>query len=1229
MRSVAHLLWTRVPRALESDSRSGTEPLHSLGAPTANHGRSFSGVALAVAAGLGLVACETTQEPPPTVASVVVAPATVSLTALGDTMRLTARAYDASGNAMAGVSFTWSSSAESIATVDTSGSVTAVANGVATVTATSDGVAGNADVTVAQEVATVAVTPPTASLTARGDTIRLTAGARDANGHAIAGVTFTWASSATSIATVDASGLVTAVASGSATVTATANGTGGNAVVTVAQVAASVTVTPVTASLTALGATVQFAAAAHDANGHPIAGKTFAWASSNAGVATVGASGLVTAVANGAATITATADGAADTAEITVAQVLASVAVTPAAPSISALGATVQLAASALDANGHAITGKTFTWASSDQGIATVSPSGLVTAVANGAASITATAEGVDGTAALTVAQKAAVVVLSPPGASISGVGATQQFTVAARDAGDSPIPVSGVHATWTSLNPNVATINTATGVAAAVGAGQVTIRVEVDTVVAYAVLTVTTPGLPRVNLWAQLNSGISEGINGLWGTSATDVFATAGGRVLHYDGTVWNSVFGDIGFLNMDVWGSSASDVYVVGNAAKVLHYDGTTWSLMTSGLSNMLPDVWGASPRDIFAVSWDGTIVHFDGVSWRSMGSPAPSASLYGVWGTSASDVYAVGGLPYAAAAFHYDGTSWSEISTGVTRSIEAVWGVSGADIYAAGVDGNVFHYDGTSWTRVAFDVPIHVNEIWGSSATDIYFAGADSLDHATVLHYDGTTWRLMRSPIPYALGGIWGAPTGEVFATGDKGTIVRGYRGGTVAVTPSSATITGNTNQLQVVPSAAAGGSAVAGVTYLWTSSDEAVAVVDADGLVTGLTDGTATITATAFGGAATTATVTVAPTQAPPVAVIDMPRRDTLLTLGEAVNFQGTASDVDGTIASHRWDFGDGSGATVEDPGAHTYASVGIYGVTYRVTDDDGATSPAASVVVTVVANQWPTATITSPANYATFSTGETITFTGSATDHEDGPLTGASLVWTSSLDGQIGTGTSFTRSDLSEGTHRITLNAKDSGGTNGATNVIISVRSHTPLYLRYASPNSFLSTQPATSGFTRITLFNYGSGQSTEFQAILGNTIMGTGYGFSFWLGAGTAPGQTGTWTATLLVEQSSVQTALATHTFTVPYDSYFLEYTADVTSISGGAAGDKIILRLTLNDVSQGAVLFGAPPLDSHILAPGNVTVSPVTSPPAVSAVEQAGVRVEVTAGQSLRYPGR
>jgi len=92
------------------------------------------------------------------------------------------------------------------------------------------------------------------------------------------------------------------------------------------------------------------------------------------------------------------------------------------------------------------------------------------------------------------------------------------------------------------------------------------------------------------------------------------------------------------------------------------------------------------------------------------------------------------------------------------------------------------------------------------------------------------------------------------------------------------------------------------------------------------------------------------------------------------------------------------------------------------------------------------NNPPTVTITSPANGASFVSGSSISFSGSASDDVDEGLT-ASLRWTSSLDGPIGTGGSFTRT-LSAGTHTITASVTDSGGMTGTTSVAITVNDST-------------------------------------------------------------------------------------------------------------------------------------------------------------------------------------
>ena len=175
----------------------------------------------------------------------------------------------------------------------------------------------------------------------------------------------------------------------------------------------TVAVTPATTQLTALGATVQLSAEVRDQNGQVMAGAAVTWSSSTTSIATVSGSGLVTAAGNGTVTIAASAGGASGTAAVTVTQDVSAVAITPAAHTLVA-GDMLRLAVEATDANGHAVAGAEFAWESSDDAVATVDGSGLMTGVAKGAATITATADDARGTAEITVttSDRAALVAL-------------------------------------------------------------------------------------------------------------------------------------------------------------------------------------------------------------------------------------------------------------------------------------------------------------------------------------------------------------------------------------------------------------------------------------------------------------------------------------------------------------------------------------------------------------------------------------------------------------------------------------------------------------------------------------------------------------------------------------------------------------------------------------------------------------------------------------------------
>lgn len=101
------------------------------------------------------------------------------------------------------------------------------------------------------------------------------------------------------------------------------------------------------------------------------------------------------------------------------------------------------------------------------------------------------------------------------------------------------------------------------------------------------------------------------------------------------------------------------------------------------------------------------------------------------------------------------------------------------------------------------------------------------------------------------------------------------------------------------------------------------------------------------------------------------------------------------------------------------------------------DLDGGTGPDD--------NQPPEVQITSPADNSTFQVNQDVTFQGSATDPEDGTLTGGALVWTTEPSGLIiGTGQQIVVDELSVGVHTITLTATDSDFAQGSASITVTI-----------------------------------------------------------------------------------------------------------------------------------------------------------------------------------------
>jgi uncharacterized protein YjdB len=419
--------------------------------------------------------------------SIDVTPGSATVQSLGSSQQYTAVARDAQGAVVPGVSFSWSTSNAAVVSIDSTGLATGLAVGTVSITASTEGISGGATMVVTQAVATVTVSPDSATVKVTGS-VRFTAKARDANGHLIPGTPFAWKSSDTSVAKVTAilpdTGLAEALAVGTTILRATAAGVSDTAKLTVFDdnggqpgPIASIEVTPPVATITAIDADQQFTAVARDTNGNAIPGVTFTWSSSHTSVAKVNATGLAIATGAGVTTITASALGLSGTATLNVIPLPAFIRITPPSATI-AKGDGMTFTAVVFDANGYPVPGAPVAWSSSNPAIATVgATTGQASGLAHGTVAVTATSGGASAAASLEVVEVAQVIV--QPGSEPNvPLGGSVQFTAIVRDINGRI--VTGLKVSWSSSDPSVASIDADTGLARGLKRGSTFISARV-----------------------------------------------------------------------------------------------------------------------------------------------------------------------------------------------------------------------------------------------------------------------------------------------------------------------------------------------------------------------------------------------------------------------------------------------------------------------------------------------------------------------------------------------------------------------------------------------------------------------------------------------------------------------------------------------------------------------------------------------------------------------------
>ncbi|MBL0169406.1 MAG: Ig domain-containing protein [Gemmatimonadaceae bacterium] len=733
------------------------------------------------------------------VRAIQVSPSNASIRT-GDTQPFSAT-FDADPGVSTAV--TWATENATVATVSATGLVTGVSAGSTVIRATSVAdprfsASGNITVTPSRGVV---VSPGTANIaTSENRTLVATVIIEAGLSTAV-----TWRTSAPAVATVSATGVVRGVAFGTTTITAVAladTTLKGTAIINVVPVIRSVTVSPATASLFING--TQQLASTVTAEG--TLATTVNWSSANTSVATVNASGLVTAVSLGSTTITATS-----TVDATKSGVAAiTVAPRPIAVTIAqrvvglnpGTSITLNAAVSADPGISTAVT-----WSSSTASVATVTQAGLVSAIAAGSTLITATSQADNtkkDTVTVTVVPRLAASwassrlngLLYDDLVSVAAFGPVSAFAINSINGGASGGDIYGYNGTTWSLSASGSTFGTrflsvhgsASDNAIAVGTNGVIVRWN-------------------GTAWAAVTSGSTRTLRSVWVESGTKATAVGdNGTALRWNGTAWSALTtGSTQQLN-GVW-SVGSSTIMVGNAGEVLKYNGTTVQRQTVPFSDDLYAVSGLPSGIVTAVGKFGGILRFDGLDWSLIDSNGILDDFYSVSGTDANGgrmyvggqngVYQVDGITLTSSSADYPvsvfgisvdpvGTTWTVGQRGSIQRITGatwttmnfapdlldVWTTAANNAWAVGEYGFIYRWNGSAWTRQPSPSLANLYSVWAPSASDAFAGG----DNGTMLRWNGSVWVPMSIPSTARIFAIWGSSATNVFAVTDIGEILR---------------------------------------------------------------------------------------------------------------------------------------------------------------------------------------------------------------------------------------------------------------------------------------------------------------------------------------------------------------------------------------------------------------------------------------------------------------------
>jgi len=168
---------------------------------------------------------------------------------------------------------------------------------------------------------------------------------------------------------------------------------------------------------------------------------------------------------------------------------------------------------------------------------------------------------------------------------------------------------------------------------------------------------------------------------------------------------------------------------------------------------------------------------------LTWRPAFDAEDAGWLMNAWGPAEDDIYAVGGALDAGGVMHFDGETWSPMTTPEVPLLNWTFGFAADDVHVVGNDGTILHWDGAAWSAMESPTDQDLWGVWGAAPDDVWAVGGTARRPGgvpTVIHFDGERWSRVETPTPmrenvFAYFKVWGSGPDDVYVVGDAGIVL----------------------------------------------------------------------------------------------------------------------------------------------------------------------------------------------------------------------------------------------------------------------------------------------------------------------------------------------------------------------------------------------------------------------------------------------------------------------